>query len=115
MHWKCNFIESISVFISLFVCLFSFLLIELILNNVICKFYIQHVDIAMGIIEKSYGEDLHYLLWRMAALCSFSCISGGKCENSWGCTDLVPLMGKYLKYDTIIIIENYAVSKIQHR
>lgn len=83
MHWKCNFIESISVFISLFVCLFSFLLIELILNNVICKFSIQHVDVAMGIIENSYGEDLHYLLWRMAALCSFSCISGGKCENSW--------------------------------
>lgn len=91
MHWKCNFIESISVFILLFVCLFSFLLIELILNNVICKFYIQHVDTAMEIIENSYGEDLHYLLWRMAALCSFSCISGGKCENSRGCTDLVPL------------------------
>ena len=72
-------------------CLFSFLLIELILNNVICKFYIQHVDTAMEIIENSYGEDLHYLLGRMAALCSFSCISGGKCENSRGCTDLVPL------------------------
>ena len=43
-------------------CLFSFLLIELILNNVICKFSIQHVDVAMGIIENSYGEDLHYLL-----------------------------------------------------
>ena len=39
--------------------------------------------------QNFHGEDSHYLLWRMAALWSFSSISGGKCESSRGDTDLI--------------------------
>ena len=38
------------------------MLIELISNNVTCKFYTQHVEniyIATGIIESSHGEGSH--------------------------------------------------------
>ena len=38
--------------------------------------------------QNFHGEDSHYLLWRMAALWSFSSISGGKCESR-GDTDLI--------------------------
>ena len=60
MHRKCNSIEYIpffSFFVFLFfcfVCLFAFTSIELISNDVICKFYTQQVGniyIATGIIK----------------------------------------------------------------
>ena len=74
----------------------AFLLTELISNTAICKFYTQYVGniyIATGIIENSYGEDSHYLHWRMAALCSFSSITRSKCESSRGCKESVHLSG----------------------
>ena len=59
MHRKCNSIEYIPFFsffviFIFFVCLFAFMSIELILNDVICKFYTQQVGniyIATGIIK----------------------------------------------------------------
>ena len=59
MHRKCNSIEYIPffpflLFLFFFVCLFAFMSIELISNDVICKFYTQQVGniyIATGIIK----------------------------------------------------------------
>ena len=57
MHRKCNSIEYIpffSFFVFFVVCLFAFMSIELISNDVICKFYTQQVGniyIATGIIK----------------------------------------------------------------
>ena len=59
MHRKCNSIEYIPFFsffviLIFFVCLFAFMSIELISNDVICKFYTQQVGniyIAKGIIK----------------------------------------------------------------
>ena len=59
MHRKCNSIEYIPFFsffviFIFFVCLFAFMSIELISNDVICKFYTQQVGniyIATGIIK----------------------------------------------------------------
>ena len=59
MHRKCNSIEYIPFFsffviLIFFVCLFAFMSIELISNDVICKFYTQQVGniyIATGIIK----------------------------------------------------------------
>ena len=59
MHRKCNSIEylpffSFFVIFIFFVCLFAFMSIELISNDVICKFYTQQVGniyIATGIIK----------------------------------------------------------------
>ena len=60
MHRKCNSIEYIlffsffCYFYYFFVCLFAFMSIELISNDVICKFYTQQVGnfyVATGIIK----------------------------------------------------------------
>ena len=65
MHRKCNSIEYIPFFpfLFFFVCLFAFMSIELISNDVICKFYTQQVGniyIATGII-KTFMEKIRII------------------------------------------------------
>ena len=97
MHLKCYYNEYIHFFSFFFFWFFCCLFVCFYVNWANFKWCNMQILYSTsrkylhcdGNNQNSYGEDSHYLPWRMAALWLFSSISGGKCESSRGGTDLV--------------------------